>query len=639
MVERLKNIIFFKISKDKDEDKFQSKIKSYIIIFFIIMITFTFLSKTADSFTVAQVKIQKASEKRLTFNVFGEGTIETMREQPISTLENIKVEDIFIKEGQYIEKNNNLFLLNSNDIDDKIFSIENDIKRLQLQLKQEDIILNRQEIQSEERARINLENLIIDKEYIESEQDYKIKTAENNLKEAYTKLDDIKKKYDEKLSKIKINLLDEKYEDYKQLELEYEEEKFSYNTQLKEAERKIQDISKELDRLKGNSMQREIINAMERCNIAFESGDDEQIKAADDYLNSLLSGENSPQKQKENVEDKELELKRVKDDYDFVKLMWESKLKDKENKLEKIQLEIKDIQGGEYDYTDNMNDIQSEIDNIEENIKNLKRSYEDSIVNKETALKNAQREIDKAQIELEQAIKSDINSNSDFENEGKKTALRKESIEIDLSEKNKKLNELKVIKDAGYIVTSPIDGIITSVSLEIGKCTSSEGIINVSKDGYIFKCKIDRDISDYMEIGDKITITFKGKKDKIDININSINYIEDENVAEITAIMPDGEFIPKMSVNFSIEKQTETYRMVVPIQAIHEDNISKYVLVIQENDTILGKEYISVRKEINLIDKDNINAAIDGSIFSSDDIIVDSNKNVGIGDRIRIAEQ
>ena len=356
-------------------------------------------------------------------------------------------------------------------------------------------------------------------------------------------------------------------------------------------------------------------------------------------MNSLLSGENSPQKQKENVEDKELELKRAKDDYDFVKLMWEGKLKDKESKLEKIQLEIKDIQGGEYDYTDNMNDIQSEIDSIEENIKSLKRSYEDSIVNKETALKNAQREIDKAQIELEQAIKSDINSNSDFENEGKKTALRKESIEIDLSEKNKKLNELKVIKDAGYIVTSPIDGIITSVSLEIGKRTSGEGIINVGKDGYIFKCKIDRDISDYMEIGDNITITFKGKKDKIDININSITYIEDENVAEITAIMPDGEFIPKMSVNFSIEKQTETYRMVVPIQAIHEDNISKYVLVIQENDTILGKEYISLRREINLIDKDNINAAIDGSIFSSDDIIVDSNKNVGIGDRIRIAEQ
>ena len=66
------------------------------------------------------------------------------------------------------------------------------------------------------------------------------------------------------------------------------------------------------------------------------------------------------------------------------------------------------------------------------------------------------------------------------------------------------------------------------------------------------------------------------------------------------------------------------------------DSSDYYILVISEKETVLGKELIAKKIDVKVEKKDGEFAAIkDGIIGRDEKVIVDSNKTIEDGDRVR----
>lgn len=80
------------------------------------------------------------------------------------------------------------------------------------------------------------------------------------------------------------------------------------------------------------------------------------------------------------------------------------------------------------------------------------------------------------------------------------------------------------------------------------------------------------------------------------------------------------------------------YRNCVPLKALHKDGMKRYVLVVSKTKTELGTETVAERVYVSVVHKNNQFASLDDALTTSQQIILNSNKSVGPGDRIKVRD-
>ena len=92
----------------------------------LIMFVFTIVSKAAASFTVAQVKVDNPSSRKLIYTMEAEGRIGKNRE--ISVLcqqDDLLIQSVMVSEGQRVEKGEVLAKLDAANVKEQMKSLEN----------------------------------------------------------------------------------------------------------------------------------------------------------------------------------------------------------------------------------------------------------------------------------------------------------------------------------------------------------------------------------------------------------------------------------------------------------------------------------------------------------------------------------
>ena len=77
----------------------------------------------------------------------------------------------------------------------------------------------------------------------------------------------------------------------------------------------------------------------------------------------------------------------------------------------------------------------------------------------------------------------------------------------------------------------------------------------------------------------------------------------------------------------------------MPLTALHSDGDKYYVYVINEKDTILGTETAVDKVQVEILDKNNEQAAIDGAFSWNQKFVLTSSKTLRDGDRVRLLEE
>lgn len=319
-------------------------------------------------------------------------------------------------------------------------------------------------------------------------------------------------------------------------------------------------------------------------------------------------------------------------------------------------------------------DLQAKVDEIKKNIeqeqKTLSRATEDynkAINTKKKAVQTALNEMNTAKQALddynnlseeekdsmmEESLKADYESKKELYNSA--VADSNDTVDLDRSlqdtkdslkieEYNKELAKLQPLLDASGKIVSEKEGIVTSVVAENGGVTTDTiASIADKNEGYKFFGEIDKSNRTLVKQGQTVALNLGSSGIIENLTIDSISKSDDNpDTLKVTVVLPVGIGEIDESGEIIVSSKSKKYGTCVPLAALRQgDGDSYYILVVTEKETVLGEELTAKKVDVKVEKRDGEYAAVsDGSLGRNDKIIIDSNKTVEDGDRVRLESE
>lgn len=316
-------------------------------------------------------------------------------------------------------------------------------------------------------------------------------------------------------------------------------------------------------------------------------------------------------------------------------------------------------------------DLQAKVDEIKKNIeqeqKTLSRATEDynkAINTKKKAVQTALNEMNTAKQALdnynnlseeekdsmmEESLKADYESKKELYNSA--VADSNDTVDLDRSlqdtkdslkieEYNKELAKLQPLLDASGKIVSEKEGIVTSVVAENGGVTTDTiASIADKNEGYKFVGEIDKSNRTLVKQGQTVALNLGSSGIIENLTIDSISKNDDNpDTLKVTVVLPVGIGEIDESGEIIVSSKSKKYGTCVPLAALRQgDGDNYYILVVTEKETVLGEELTAKKVDVKVEKRDGEYAAVsDGSLGRNDKIIIDSNKTVEDGDRVRL---
>ena len=316
-------------------------------------------------------------------------------------------------------------------------------------------------------------------------------------------------------------------------------------------------------------------------------------------------------------------------------------------------------------------DLQAKVDEIKKNIeqeqKTLSRATEDynkAINTKKKAVQTALNEMNTAKQALdnynnlseeekdsmmEESLKADYESKKELYNSA--VADSNDTVDLDRSlqdtkdslkieEYNKELAKLQPLLDASGKIVSEKEGIVTSFVAENGGVTTDTiASIADKNEGYKFVGEIDKSNRTLVKQGQTVALNLGSSGIIENLTIDSISKNDDNpDTLKVTVVLPVGIGEIDESGEIIVSSKSKKYGTCVPLAALRQgDGDSYYILVVTEKETVLGEELTAKKVDVKVEKRDGEYAAVsDGSLGRNDKIIIDSNKTVEDGDRVRL---
>lgn len=723
------------VVKNKEKNSISYIAGKAFIILLIMMLLFTFLSRAAESITVAQVVVEQIRRDILNYSFTGTGKIILAEEECLAVLPNYRIERIYVSCGERVGKDTILFRYDIKDLHNKYKAMELELEKIKLQMQKE-------ELSREDTAEGNLKASLLT--LTQAKENHKM--AEKNLEEA-------EKDYAESLKKTKEELLEDKRKEYKVSLKDYELLLSSQGMQQRLAKRTLDDARNELVKvserpetikrlieaykaavLSDNSVSvyyakeaifeayygsakdyaehKEAVQAAELAVIrASENLTQKHIEKQNElsYYNNLYQAAFDELEKAKNSLDPMLRIEenmerlwanyfhaqhnylQRQEDYKNQIMQLDRALTDTSNELNKIR--NSDIKLGDYlfiyqasaagseqeaaysklydflmgedrkrierdmdakklvftraeedyeilrrDNEKNRIELKAQLSETENIIKSMERGtydYEEAIEGKRQAIKSGEEAVRIAKQAVAFAEQSNYATNQQGKKSKKMLELIQKEYQIDILQKEQELSAMKKLIDTSGVITSPYEGIVSYIDLEVGKTTRGEELIKIGMGDYLFKAEVLKEEAVYANIGSKMRVSLAGKEEAIQTEVKGVSMNENGRI-EVTAVLPEKEYMLGELAEFRVAAQSEVYDMCIPIQALHKENSLYYVLVTREQEDILGTELIATRVEVEVLSKDKSTVAVEGGLSSKDYIIVDSNKYVNAGDKVRL---
>lgn len=315
----------------------------------------------------------------------------------------------------------------------------------------------------------------------------------------------------------------------------------------------------------------------------------------------------------------------------------------KEIALKRLKLQYDNAVAGNiedilYTYEQKIKEAETELSKIEEEVKIKEQLYNEGAVAKRE-LDNAVSQLDLAKIKLE-------NANNDLEKQLEKSDREKENREremelmkLDISNAEIEIEELKkMIKNCTVIATN--DGIIKEINFKEGMVANNSKplyILDSPDKGFEATVIVNNEESQYLETGDRVQVFLKSESSSsLNGEIKTIKDAENTDKKLITVGLEDQNLKGGEAVEVYIKKPIDSYKYLVPRQALRTDEQGKFVFILEERQGPLGKEYYVVRNGVTEGDSDNNNVGIFSGLMGSERIIVRSSKPISEGSLVTI---
>ena len=574
---KLKQLMDFEMDKNK-KSSLQVKAVKALAGFLILMFLLTILSRAADSLTIAKVTASAATGGVISHNIEVDGNITPNKDIAISTSANIKIASVEATEGKTVKKGDLLIQLDTADLKKKLLQAQ---KELQVAKATASDKKANAAIAAETKSK-SLQRTYEDYNQTVADANDSVSKAKSDMNEAWNAYNTYKN------SNSNSGETDTTVSD--SLKKTVEEKQLAYDkavTNLDGVEKDIEaDVRKEIDKAEEASKD--------------ESG------------NSTLTQEDK-QKIREQVNARPENVSLLQNANDQINTAKDA-LTEAENALSAYNEQQNNSSSASYD---------EQLKTLYDDYKAKEEAYNEAVKQRQSTIQSANRTLEDAKAP---------------ENVDTATAL---TANDDLEEKQLAVDELQKVMDVNGKITAPSDGLITKVNVTTGETTTEDTAIRISDQsaGYKFTATLDKASAKYLSKDDKVTLDLGNGTTVEGLTVQSIDVsAEDKNSYELTVSIPAKVKKLGSIATLKVEKASKKYDTCVPLGALHSDGDKYYVYVINEKDTILGTETAVDKVQVDILDKNNEQAAIEGSFSWGQQFVLTSSKTLRNGDRVRLVE-
>ena len=574
---KLKQLMDFEMDKNK-KSSLQVKAVKALAGFLILMFLLTILSRAADSLTIAKVTASAATGGVISHNIEVDGNITPNKDIAISTSANIKIASVEATEGKTVKKGDLLIQLDTDDLKKKLLQAQKELqvaKATASDKKANEAIAADTKSKSLQRSYEDYNQTVADA----NDSVSKAKSAMNEAWNAYNTY---------KNSNSNSGETDTTVSD--SLEKTVEEKQLAYD----KAVANLDGVEKDIEA----DVQKEIEKAKEA--------------SKDESGNSTLTQEDK-QKIREQVNARPENVSLLQDANDEINKAKDA-LTEAENALSAYNEQQNNSSSASYD---------EQLKTLYDDYKAKEEAYNEAVKQRQSTIQSADRTLEDAKAP---------------ENVDTATALTEND---DLEEKQLAVDELQKVMDVNGKITAPSDGLITKVNVTTGETTTEDTAIRISDQsaGYKFTATLDKASAKYLSKDDKVTLDLGNGTTVEGLTVQSIDVsAEDKNSYELTVSIPAKVKKLGSIATLKVEKASKKYDTCVPLGALHSDGDKYYVYVINEKDTILGTETAVDKVQVDILDKNNEQAAIEGSFSWGQQFVLTSSKTLRNGDRVRLVE-
>ena len=333
--------------------------------------------------------------------------------------------------------------------------------------------------------------------------------------------------------------------------------------------------------------------------------------------------------QKQDREKQQQTLQRAKTDYEWLQKQNRKEIKQARNTLRKQQAKLQKIKKTMQNKKEKTRDS-SQTDQD--------AGQTDSIASLQESIENQKKEL----AELQKTARTEEQIAKRAMEDARISPVNDHTIEINnisIRKLDKQMEELAALQKQNGEILAPADGVITGILVNTGQKTSDTGIFTMTDQGagLKFVSQISLKDAELVSVGNNITL--KNAVQETEVPISSLELDETQESMTLTALLPAGIFSLGNTVSAYVMQESENYHYTVPLSAIFDDNGKNYVLSLEQEDTILGKQEIARKIEVQVVEQNNLYAALESeSIQEDSQIISDTDRLVKAGDRIRLKE-
>lgn len=574
---KLKQLMDFEMDKNK-KSSLQVKAVKALAGFLILMFLLTILSRAADSLTIAKVTASAATGGVISHNIEVDGNITPNKDIAISTSANIKIASVEATEGKTVKKGDLLIQLDTADLKKKLLKAQKELqvaKATASDKKANEAIAADMKTKSLQRSYEDYNQTVAD-------ANDSVSKAKSDMNEAWNAYNTYKN------SNSNSGETDTTVSD--SLEKTVEEKQLAYDkavANLDGVEKVIEeDVQKEIE--------------IEKAKV-------------DEHNNPVTLTPEGEQKIREQVNARPENVSLLQNANDQINTAKDA-LTEAENALSAYNEQQNNSSSASYD---------EQLKTLYDDYKAKEEAYNEAVKQRQSTIQSANRTLEDAKAP---------------ENVDTATALTEND---DLEEKQLAVDELQKVMDVNGKITAPSDGLITKVNVTTGETTTEDTAIRISDQsaGYKFTATLDKASAKYLSKDDKVTLDLGNGTTVEGLTVQSIDVsAEDKNSYELTVSIPAKVKKLGSIATLKVEKASKKYDTCVPLGALHSDGDKYYVYVINEKDTILGTETAVDKVQVDILDKNNEQAAIEGSFSWGQQFVLTSSKTLRNGDRVRLVE-
>lgn len=311
-------------------------------------------------------------------------------------------------------------------------------------------------------------------------------------------------------------------------------------------------------------------------------------------------------------------------------------LEDINEKIEVMEKEIAEINKGTTRATEDYNvALNRENTNI--------KAAEDSMNSTKAALDKCTEE----QVEEKAMLKAEYDQKKVSYNElvnskqanllSYERAIEDSKNEAQKEKSNAKLTKLYELKNSEGRINSEKDGTVTKVNVTSGSTTTQTVAISMAdeSEGNQIIGQISKDLKKKVAVGQEVFLSNSNSIEGLKIDAIKVNE-ENAELLDLTVKLPKGKGKIGEYTSLIIPQSSKKYPLCIPLEVIHSENNKYYVLVMREQETVLGTEVIAAKVDIEIAEKNSKLAGIkEGGLSPWDEIISTSNKSIKSGDRVR----